>query len=191
MLGRFKRTTRLDVGLALSFTGVAYLVWALVAGISRAMMFKMIQDTSRTGTTIGDLASQGTHLPELTKCIKLFFVDTGFVIDIVGLAWMLVGLLLVVLANRQKISISWAWLSNALQAIVATVGAMLVAVAVFAPYGFDISFDNTRTLETLSQISLPVVMGFALLIWIFVIWLLITRAARRGPSLNDGMRTNR
>ena len=35
MLGQSRRTTRLDVGLALAFSGIAYLVWALVAGISR------------------------------------------------------------------------------------------------------------------------------------------------------------
>ena len=43
MLGRLRRTTRLDVGLALAFSGMAYLGWALVAGISRSSVDKVFE----------------------------------------------------------------------------------------------------------------------------------------------------
>ena len=83
-----RRTTRLDVGLALTFSGLSYLVWSLVAGTSREMVREMILFTSRTNLT-GDL-------PKFTRAVKIFFVDMGFVIDLAGLAWMILSLLLVV-----------------------------------------------------------------------------------------------
>jgi Na+(H+)/acetate symporter ActP len=38
MLGQLRRTTRTDVGLALTFVGIAYLVWVLVAGVARELV---------------------------------------------------------------------------------------------------------------------------------------------------------
>src|ERR1035438_5440933 len=99
MLGRIRRTTRTDVGLAIVFTGAAYLVWALVAGASRGLVLH----------TFPHDKAHGLH--GLTLAIKIFFVDAGFMIDLVGLAWLAITLFLIVWSSRQKMSISWSWAS--------------------------------------------------------------------------------
>jgi hypothetical protein len=183
MLGRLRRTTRTDVGLALAFAGTAYLVWALVAGTSRWMVQEMIKSTTAMA------------LPRFTSVIKVFFVDTGFVIDLLGLAWLVVSLLLVVFSSRQRLSISWAWVSAICQGLLAALGAVLVAWGAYMPHVVSPDAVSTgRTpLEHVSGLSLPVVMAVALLIWVtFLVWLLIERARfdRRGPTLRDGLRTH-
>jgi hypothetical protein len=180
-----KRTTRLDVGLVLSAAGVAYLVWALVAGISREVVQAMINST----------ADWRDSLPHATRVVKVFFVDAGFVIDLVGLAWLTVTLLLVVLSSRQRISVSWAWVSAICQSFVAALGAVLVGWAAYQPHIRPLSnMGKGQThWEQVSSISLPVVMPICLLIWVtFLVWLLVERARlnRRGPSLRDGLRSN-
>ena len=157
MLGRLKRTTRLDVGLALPFTGVAYLVWSLVAGTSREMVSQMITATSTVEAM--------HHLPKFTKAINLFFVDMGFVIDLAGLTLLVGSLLLVVYAARQKISISWAWMCAAAQASVAALGGVMVGWAMHLPYtrlGNGADDANVSNLAKLSEISLPIVLTIAI-----------------------------
>ena len=182
MLGRLKRTSRLDIGLALSFTGAAFLMWSFVAGVSRSLMYSLVR-------------TSGLELPPLSAAVKLFFVDTGFIIDIVGLAWMVVSLVLVFLANRQKISISWAWITAGVQSLVTAVGAMLVGWAVSVPFFCgQVNPKDSTMMEIFSMISLPVVIAVAVLVWIlFVVWMLVERRRleRRGPSLSDSLRTNR
>ena len=185
MLGRLKRTTRLDVGLALAFVGVAYLVWALVAGMSRALVQEMIKTTYKSHEA----------LPVFTRAVKVFFVDTGFVIDLVGLGWLAASLFLVAFSSRQRISVSWAWVSAICQSSVAALGAVVVGWAAYAPHvvRLSLSGENDTPLETVSSISLPVIVPMALLIWVmFLIWLLVERARldRRGPTLTDGLRSN-
>ncbi|MBN1555867.1 MAG: hypothetical protein JXA11_14080 [Phycisphaerae bacterium] len=184
MLVRKRRTTRLDVGLALAFTGLAFIVWAFVAGMSRTMMKNLISDS----------AVSAMNLPTLSKVVKVFFVDTGFVIDLVGLGWMVLALVLIFLAGRQRISISWAWTAAILQSLIAALGAVLVGVACYEPYHKLMTTSPAGALETISLISLPVVIGMAVVFWVmFLIAMLIDRARleRRGPTLSDGRRTNR
>lgn len=184
MLGRKRRTTRLDVGLALAFTGLAFIVWAFVAGMSRTMMTNLIHDS----------ADATMKLPRLSTVVKLFFVDTGFVIDLVGLGWMVLALVLIFLASRQHISISWAWTAAILQSLIAALGAVLVSVACYVPYSQLVATSPTGAMETISLISLPVVIGMAVVCWVvFLIAMLIDRARlkRHGPTLSDGLRTNR
>ncbi len=181
MLGRLRRTTRLDVGLAVSFVGLAYLVWALVAGVSRAVVQEMINSTV------------GQDLPKSARVVKVFFVDAGFVIDLVGLAWLTVSLVLVALSSRQKISISWSWVSATSQACVGALGAVIVGWAAYQPHIIKAIGSGQTTWETVSAISLPVLMVVAILIWVmFLVWMLVERARwmRRGPSLRDGLRSN-
>ena len=182
MLGRLQRTTRVDVGLSVAFAGMAYLVWALVAGTSRHLVQDMIRSTA------------GQSLPQITTDVKVFFVDVGFLIDLVGLAWMVVSLLLIVFASRQKLSISWAWVSAVCQAGVAALGAVLVGQAVLAPHTAPSSTPEPTALEQVSGMSLWVILAVAILIWVtFLVWLLVERARfdrRRGPTLRDGLRTN-
>jgi len=172
----------MDVGLALAFAGVSYLVWSLVAGFSRSLMQEFIYSVE---------ASE-VQMPNLTRVVKVFFVDAGFLIDLVGLAWMVVSLVLVLLSSRQKIGISWAWVSVACQAFIAALGAVLVGWVVYAPYMVAVEQDRS-IFERVSEISLPVVIAIAVVIWTtFLVWLLVERARfnRHGPTMRDGLRSN-
>ena len=183
MLGRLRRTTRLDVGLALAFVGLAYLVWALVAGVSRSVVQAMIKTTA------------ATELPESAYIVEVFFVDAGFVIDLVGLGWLTASLLLLAFSSRQRFSISWVWVSAICQAFVAGLGAVVVGWAAYQPHILpieDIGSGNTPW-ETVSSISLPVLVPVAIFLWVtLLVWLLVERARlrRHGPTLRDGLRSN-
>jgi hypothetical protein len=188
MLGRLRRTRPLDVGLALAFAGAAYLVWALVAGYSRVIMLQVI----RTHAVLEQ--TRAVTWPEFARAVKIFFVDTGFAIDLVGLAWLTMSLALLILASRQKISISWAWLSAIIQASTAALGAVLVGLTANASLIAYADASPQTALEHLSQISLAVVVAISILVWVVcLIWLLVDRARfdRHGPTLTDGLRTNR
>jgi ABC-type xylose transport system permease subunit len=178
MLGRKRRTTKLDVGLAIVFVGISFLIWSLVAGVARAWMRRVIVDDG--------------GLEELTRAVKIFFVDTGFVIDLVGLGWMMVCLVLIYFAGRQRLSISWAWATAMLQSFVASLGGVLVAGATIGVLSSEHA-PRDNTLQRISQLSLPVVIAVAVVIWAgFVYFMIRTRGTmRRGPSLSDGLRTNR
>ena len=186
MLGRTRRTSRLDVSLALAFTGIAYLVWALAAGTARNLIQDMILVTN----------SMGEKVPTITGNVKIVFVDAGVAIDLVGLAWLVVSLLLVVFAGRQKFSISWAWVSAICQSFVAAWGAVLVAWAAFLPFGPKVdaaAAPASTTMAKVSGLSLPVVLGVAVVLWsLLVLWLLFERSRffNRGPTVRDSLRTN-
>ena len=192
MLGRLRRTTRVDVGLALAFSGLAYLVWALVAGMSRHSVQGMINLVEPALLRRADLL-----LPRATAWVKVIFVDGGVAIDIAGLGWLAVSLCLVVLSSRQYFSISWVWVSAVAQSFVAATGAVLVAWGVELPYRLLLRPPETEIKRTaweqVSGMSLPVVMVGAILVWVgFLVWLLVDRARlnRRGPTLPDGLKTN-
>jgi len=176
----------MDVALALVFAGLAYLVWALVAGVSRATVQEMIRSTAQTGKV----------LPDTTRLVKVFFVDSGFVIDLAGLGWLALSLVLLAYSSRQRIGISWVWVSAVCQSFVAALGAVLVGWAAYQPHIAKLpGAPAGGTLgEQVSSISLPITMTVALLIWVMLlVWLLIERARfnrRYGPSLRDGLHTN-
>jgi hypothetical protein len=187
MLGRLRRTTRLDVGLALSFAGVGYLIWALVAGVTRALVWDMLRA----------FAGSGGELSGSPQAVKTLFGDAGFAIDLVGLAWLAATLVLIVLASRQRIGISWSWASAAGQSLLAALGGLWVAWAVLQPFVDAVVPADAPAEQTpwgqLSRISLPVVVPVALLLWATtLVWLLIDRARlnRRRITLRDGLRTN-
>jgi len=182
MLGLVRRNTRLDIGLVLSFGGTAYLVWALVAGVSRAVVQEMIRSTD------------ANQLPALSHAVRVFFVDIGFVIDVVGLSWLALSMVLVVLASRQRIRAAWAWISAIGQSSVAALGAVLVSWATYQPHMLppEQASAGTSLGEQVSAVSLPLVVVLAVLLWVTVLfWLLVERARlnRRGPTLSDGLRT--
>ena len=184
MLGRLRRTTRLDVGLAIAFVGIAYLVWALVAGVSRGLvedLFKVV-------------AVEGIDMPEGTRWVQAVFVTAGPLIDLVGLAWLAGSLYPVVRSSRQQTRISWAWASAVCQLIVAALGAVSVGWAVSRPLVlYAVPPEAPTTLEQIRTLSLPVVVVVAVLLWVtFLVWLILERARlnRRGPSLADGVRTS-
>ncbi|MFB3894086.1 MAG: hypothetical protein ACE15C_18940 [Phycisphaerae bacterium] len=175
----------MDVGLALAFAGLSYLAWAGVAGLARWFVQEMIRTTE----------FHSIKVEGWTKLVRVFFVDSGFVIDIVGVVWMVLTLLLVFQSSRQRISISWAWMSAMLQSFAAAGGAMLVGWAAYLPHVLspDKLQKKTSLAQEVSMRSLPIIMPIAVLIWVTVlVWLLVERARldRRGPTLSDGMRTN-
>jgi hypothetical protein len=159
-----------------------YLVWALVAGLSRHVVQEMIKSAAATAAP----------LPRATMVVKAVFLHGAILIDLVGLAWLGLSLYLVVRGSRQRASISWAWVSAVCQALVAAVGAVLVGWAAYKPHILPVEQTPT-TWEQIRYVSLPVVMVIAVLLWVtFLVWLLIERARlnRRGPTLSDGLRTN-
>ncbi|MHC4983992.1 MAG: hypothetical protein ACYTF6_12605 [Planctomycetota bacterium] len=180
MLGRVRRTTRTDVGLALAFSGIVYLLWSLVAGVSRAVVGELILYSA-------------IEEAELKGWVRVIFVEGGIFIDLVGLAWLGVSLYLVVRGSQQRASISWAWTSAVCQLLVAALGSVLVGWAAYkSREQFKPATEDT-TMAQVGRISLPVVMVVAVLLWTtFLVWLLFERARldRRGPTLRDGLRTN-
>lgn len=175
MLGRIRRTSRADVGMALGLMGVSYLVWGLVAGICRHMA--------------GLLGPTGPGLTFLSGGFIALHRQGWPVIDVLGLAWMLVGLTLILGASRQRWSISWAWLCAMAQTILAALLAVWSAVAIAAQIG---RAPTTAPASQVSWTSLSVTFALALLLWVTVlVWLLFENARlRRGPSLRDGLRTH-
>ena len=192
MLGRQRRTTRVDVGLALAFAGVAYLVWALVAGTTRIL----VRDMLIWWESLLDQPPES--LPLAAKVVRLIFVEGGIAIDIVGLVWLAGSLLLVILCARQRFSISWAWVSSSCQSLVAGVGGAWVVWAVHRPLGAALAdsgldLSPTTRWQQIAGISLPVVVALAVVLWTGgLIWLLQERRrfVKRGISLRDGLRTN-
>jgi ABC-type uncharacterized transport system permease subunit len=76
----------------------------------------------------------------------------------------------------------------------AAFGAVLVGSAAYAPYAPAQELPAETTLETISQLSLPLVIGVAIFLWITcLIWLLVDRSRldRHGPTLTDGLRTHK
>ncbi len=72
---------------------------------------------------------------------------------------------------------------------------MLVGYAAYQPYISPASaLENAETpLETVSAISLPVIVPIAVLLWVTcLVWLIVERSRlnRRGPSLRDGLKSN-
>ena len=173
------------MGLALSFAGVGYLVWAIVAGVSRSTVQALIKSSAVRDFTLRDSA----HV------LKVIFVEAGIVIDLVGLAWLAATLFLVLWASRQRMSISWGWVSAMGQVIIAALGAVLVGWAAYQPHVVprDAPVPPTATWALVSTISLPIVVAISVVLWVTVlVWLLVERGRvdRHGPTLRDGLRTN-
>jgi hypothetical protein len=183
MLGRVRRTSRTDVGLALAFVGLAYLVWALVAGISRDIVQDMIK-----AVTI----EQG-HVPSNARLVENIFVNAGFVIDVVGVVWLVASLVLVVSASRQRISISWAWATAMAQTFIAAIGSVMVGRVAQSVHPLPGGDAAQNIWSQVSGVSLAVSLVGGVVVWVtFLIWLLVERARydRRGPTMTDGMRSN-
>ncbi len=173
--------------MALTFSGLAYLVWALVAGISRDSVQDLINTIATTGVT----------LPRSTSFVKTLFVDAGIAIDLVGLAWLAGSLFLVVSSAKQRFSVSWAWVCAICQTFVAAIGAVLVGWAIQHPYA-EIVPKSTEAIpptawQQVTGISLMAALVLAVLVWtLFFIRLLVQRShwSKRGPSLRDSLRSN-
>jgi hypothetical protein len=188
MLGQVRRTTRTDVGLAISLSGIAYLVWVLVVGVTRYLVdeLRALPEGLGPGLKI--------KTPAAANWLLGAFVHGAPIWDVAGVLWLVLGLVLIVGASRQRWSISWAWLSSICQAMAAALLAVWSGLAARAPY--------SATLKIRQQLvpsppfwwtCLSVSVAIALLVWVSVlVWLLYERARLgRGPSLRDSLRTHR
>ena len=188
MLGRVRRTTQADVGLALALSGISYLTWVLATGIIRHVALAM----ARAQHAFEKLSPAVSGLAN-------WFARTGLgmtvVLDVVGVLWLVLSLVLLVGASRQRWSNSWTWLSAALQSMVACLGAAWAALAAaermsaLAPAAAGPAQVSPATI---GWMTLPIAAAVALLIWVTVLVTLLLERARlaRGPSLRDGLRTH-
>ena len=164
---------------------MAYLVWALVAGISR----RTVQDLFNA---LGQLEKD---IPASVTWVKVIFSDAGIAIDVVGLLWLVGSLLLIIFSSRQRCSISWAWVSAICQSFAAGLGAVLVGWAVQQPYFkiLELVKPPATTWQQVTGFSVPVAVVIAIVVWTACLtWLLSERARlnRHGPTLRDGLRSN-
>ncbi|MDY7009549.1 MAG: hypothetical protein SVV80_02205 [Planctomycetota bacterium] len=183
MLGRVRRTSRVDVGLAMSFTGIAYLIWVLVVGVTRHLVNEL-SHAQYVGWT-GDF-------PGVTKWLWNSFIHAAPVFDLVGVLWLLLSLGLIVGASRQRWSISCPWVCAICQTMAATLLAVWASLAAQTPHNVMTSYIQGPPFPTTGWTSLCVALAIALIMWVTsLVWMISERAQlMRGPKLRDGMRTH-
>jgi len=187
MLGRVRRTTRTDVGLALSFAGIAYLAWMLVMAGARHLVNNLSEAAEAQATAAAGATGPGGFLGA--------FARSAWPFDLLGVIWLIVSLILVIGASRQRWSISVPWVCAICQVILATglsvwAGASAEAFTIALAKGAVKS--TTDMPEHLGWAGLFVSFGIALGLWVLVLlWMLGERARlKHGPKLRDGLRTN-
>lgn len=183
MLGRVRRTSRVDVGLAMSFSGIAYLIWVLVVGVTRHLVNEL---------STAQYAGQLADLPAATRWLWNSFIYAAQVFDLVGVLWLLLSLGLIVGAGRQRWSISCPWVCAICQTMAATLLAVWAALATQSPYNISVSCISSPPLPTTGWTSLCVAVAIALVMWVTsLVWMISERAQlMRGPKLRDSMRTH-
>ena len=179
MLGRVRRITRVDVGLAISFVGIAYLAWMMVMAGVRHLINNLIEAESQFA--IGGFLGA--------------FATSTWLFDLVGLLWLIVGLILIIGASRQRWSISAPLVCAICQVILATIlsvwaGNCAEAYAIALAKGTAELTADVQ--ERLTWVGLYIFFGIALVLWgAVLLWLLGERARlRHGPKPRDGLRTN-
>jgi len=179
MLGQVRRTTRADVGLALTSAGLAYLVWAVVIGVARHVVneLELIRQANQV------------ELPGLSSALCASFVHGAGVWDLVGVLWLLVSLVLIVGSSRQRWITSCPWLSAALHALAAALIGGWAALAAISPFILPMAAEH----PAVGWGGYSVALAVALVMWVLtLVWMLYERSRlRRGPALIDGQRTHR
>ncbi len=174
------------MGLALSFGGVAYLVWVLVVGTARHVVNEIARSIHVDKVPMAEL-------PAGARWLWNSFLQAGLVFDVVGVVWLALSLALIMGASRQRWSISWPWTCAICQAMAATLVGVWTSLAGAFPLGGGTASDAAAaSYPTAGWTSLSVSVALALVLWVSVlVWLLYERARlRRGPSLRDGLRTH-
>lgn len=186
MLGRVRRTTRTDVGLVISFVGVAYLIWILATGASRHLVNQLAK-----AAYVGKIALE--DVPVVTRGLYGAFIDAAPIWDTIGLLWLVLSLVLILGASRQRWSVSWPWLSAACQAMVSVLVTVWAGLSANAPY-WPAAGPATRPLPYphTGWTFMSLAVSLALVIWAgTLIWLLYEQARLgRGPSPRDSLRTH-
>jgi len=189
MLGRLRRTTRTDVGLAISFAGIAYLVWVLALGVARHLVNEVSRTAWQQNTRLDALPTAGRWL-----CGAM--LNAGPVFDLLGLLWLAVSLVLIVGASRQRWIISWSWVCAICQAMAAALASVFAGVAasgaLSARWPAPPLPAGPAPYPVTGWTSLSVMVALALVLWVTVLIWLLTEQARLslGPSLRDGLKTH-
>ena len=167
----------------MSFTGIAYLVWVLVVGVTR----HLVNELSAVGAV-----HEFLKLPVATRWLWNAFIHAAPVFDLAGLLWLLLSLVLIIGAGRQRWSISCPWVCAICQAMTATVLSVWAGLSAHMPYDMPVKHVPGTPYPTTGWTSLCVTLALAMVIWVLsLIWLLSERAhLLRGPKLRDGMRTH-
>ena len=182
MLGQVRRTTRTDVGLALTMTGISYLMWALVVGVAR----HTANELSRTACI------QKAMAPTLTSWFRGAFLNGAAIWDVLGVLWLLVGLVLIMGSSRQAWIISWPWLCGMSQSMAAVLLALWTVNAARSVVESPVTHFQPPTSPTTGWTSFWISLALALVLWVLtLVWLLYERARlRRWPSHRDTRRTH-
>ena len=183
MLGRVRRTTRTDVGLALAMSGIAYLVWVLTTGVARHTVNELMKSQH-----LGPVEK----MPSVSEWLCNAFLAGGFVWDMVGVLWLVLTMALIIGSSRQRWIISWPWMSTVLQALVTVLLAIWSGLAGMAPYGLTIAHIGEAPYPTAAYTFMSLALAIGMLLWVTVlVWLLLERGRMgRGPRFRDGMRTH-
>ena len=172
------------MGLVISFSGVAYLVWVLVMGVARGTVNQLSMRAVAWETSVGEF-------PGVARWFHSAVMHAAPAWDVLGVLWLLVSLVLIVGASRQRWSVSWAWMCSLCQALAAALLAVWSGLAAqAAPPAAEVAEPPAYPATGWAFMSVSV--AFALVLWVGVlVWLLYERARlRRGPSLRDGLRTH-
>jgi len=184
MLGRVRRTTRADVGLALAFAGIAYLIWTAVMAAARHVVNGLAKTAHIDKTGFGSY-------PTATRWLCSSFIHGSAIWDLVGVLWLLITLVLIVGSSRQRWIISVPWVSAICQAMAAALIGVWAAVAAIVPFDYLITYTEPPY-PTAGWTGLCIALGAAAVMWVLaLVWMLFERIRlRRFPSLRDGQRTH-
>lgn len=175
MLGRLRRTTRTDVGLALTMAGFVYLAWVLACYTAKIC-----------ARDLANWRGEGDY-DGLPSALTALFGRYAAVFDWLGPITLCLSLWLVVRASRQRRIISWSWLVISCQAIAA------ILIAAFAGGAMHIARPGRPMPDSSEAVDWsPAVVAIAVLIWVStLVWLIFERVKlTRGPGLGDGMKTH-
>jgi len=171
--------------MAISFGGVAYLVWLLAVGVGRSIVNGLSGRIHAEGKVLTELSGPARWL-----CNSFFHAAVVF--DVVGVLWLVLSLLLIVGASRQRWTISWPWMSAICQAMTAAVIAAWAGLAARSGATMNLTEAGGDAGRTVGWSLMSISAAVALLIWVTVlVWLLYERARLgRGPTLRDGLKTH-
>ncbi len=166
--------------MSIAFVGVAYLVWALTIGVIRHSINKLPPA----------LFAGASDLSAVVTSFRAAAVNGALIWDVCGVTWLLISLVLVVGAARQRWSVSWAWFSVLLQALACVLLGLWGVLGMLTLRGVASSMPSAA--PSAGWTTFSIAFAIALLLWATVlVWLLSERARlRRGPSLRDGLRTH-
>jgi hypothetical protein len=161
----------------MAFVGIACMAWLGAAELSRQ-------------TAAALAVMPGPALPPISVWLVSVWQTAPLALDVLGVLWLALGLLLISGASRQRWSVSWPWLAAICQTIAA---AGLLALTAWAATPANLS--PAARPAAIPLLGLGVLVAVGLTLWLGTLaWLLASRRrarnrARPGPGIRDGLRT--